>query len=195
MQLAEKKIGFGGGHGADIGQGSARDPNNSRFEAQPSAVAIRTERVAAILGKKDADVELIFLGFEKIEKALDAAKAIAPANDGALLIGRQLTERFIGGNARGAGKLQHLFLRPFVLRLGPWFDRTLCKSQLAIWNHQIVIEADGIAESLAGRASAERIVEAEQPRFRRGLAQITALARKPLRIEHSSVRLLRQLDD
>ena len=37
-----------------------------------------------------------------------------------------------------------------------------------IGNDQIEIEADRVAEALAGRARAERIVEAEQPRL--GLA-------------------------
>src|SRR5205085_10634617 len=105
-------------------------------------------------------------GFEKVEEALDAVEAVSALDDGALLLARQLTVRHVRGNPRRARELQQVPLRPLVLRLGERLDGAARQAQLRVGDDEVEVEADGVAEPLAGRASAERVVEAEQARLR-----------------------------
>ena len=68
-----------------------------------------------------------------------------------------------------------------VLRLGPRLDRAFGQRFQLVGNDKVEIEVDGIAESLAFRAGAVRIVEGEKPRLGLLVADIAVLALKALR--------------
>ena len=57
------------------GKRSSADFHVARFLTQPAAAAIRTQRVAAILRKKDAHVKLVLLCFQPIEETAHAAQS------------------------------------------------------------------------------------------------------------------------
>ena len=52
-----------------------------------------------------------------------------------------------------------------IARLRPGFHSALVQRLALIWNDKVEIEIDGVAESLAPRTCAERIVEREQLRL------------------------------
>ena len=72
-------------------------------------------------------------------------------------------------------------MSPFVLRLGPRLNRAFVQRQPGIGNHQIEIEADRVAETLARRARAKRIVETEEPRLRSRVNDAVVLAFETVR--------------
>src|SRR5205085_9898248 len=69
------------------------------------------------------------------------------------------------------------------------------EAQFLVGNDEIEIEADSVAEPLAGRARAERIVEAEQTRLRRSITNVTILAGEGFGISQLRVRFVGQFDD
>ena len=70
------------------------------------------------------------------------------------------------------------------------------KRQSRIRNHQIEIEADGVAEALTGRARAERIVEAEEARLRLRIDRAVILALETLgEAQAGAVQSSTRLDD
>ena len=85
------------------------------------------------------------------------------------------------GNAGRARVAAHLRCQRLVLGLGPRLDRAFGQRQRLVRNHQVQIEIDGVAEALAARARAERIVEREQPRLRLFVADVALLALEALR--------------
>ena len=62
-----------------------------------------------------------------------------------------------------------LRLRPIELWLCPGLNGAFSQCQTWIWNYQIEIETDGVAEALTGRTCSEGIIETEQARLRRGV--------------------------
>ena len=78
FERIEKRLRFRDVHAHDIGEILAADPYIERLFAQPRAVAVGTSCVPAIAAQKDADVQLVFLGFEMVEEAANAAEAGPP---------------------------------------------------------------------------------------------------------------------
>src|SRR5262245_24398531 len=84
---------------------------------------------------------------------------------GALLLDGQFGERLIHRDAFAAGELLQLGPPPFELWLGKRLDGALFQRQLAVRYHQVHVQPDGVAEALARRACAERVIETEQARL------------------------------
>ena len=57
-------------HRADFGDRFSGDAHGARFRAQPRAVAIRADGVAAIAAQKNAHVQLVFFPLEPGERSL-----------------------------------------------------------------------------------------------------------------------------
>src|SRR5947207_1633707 len=55
-------------HPADVGDVLIVDEDVACFLAKTRAAAIRANRVAAVTAQKDADMQLVFLGFEIVEE-------------------------------------------------------------------------------------------------------------------------------
>ena len=89
--------------------------------------------------------------------------------------------------------LQLREVRPILGRV-PRIDRALVERLRFVRNDQVEIEVDRIAESLAARAGAKRIVEREQPRLRLAINPMASLAlerrreAQPLALELRRVR-------
>jgi hypothetical protein len=58
-------------HFYDVAQVLPADANVQRLFAQPRALALRTERVAAVSAHEYAHVQLVLLALEEIEEAAD----------------------------------------------------------------------------------------------------------------------------
>src|SRR5205823_12668436 len=67
-----------------------------------------------------------------------------------------------------------------ILRLSPRLNGALVEGLRFVRDHQVEIEVDGVAEALATRARAERVVERKQPRFGFLVAQVALLALEAL---------------
>ncbi len=112
-------------------------------------------------------MHLVLLPFEPGEKAADALVLAAVAvHDEPFLVGRQVGPRHVQPDAAVARRaFQVSEVRP-VVRLAPRLDGVVLDRTRRVRHHEIDIEFDDVAESVAGRARAERIVEREQPRLR-----------------------------
>ena len=147
-----------------------------RFQPQARAVALRTSRISAITAQKNADVQLVFLPLQILEESAHAQELSFPIQNKFLLrwlelcpgtssgIPACLAKRFISVNTRP------------VFRLVPRIDRSFAQRFRLVRNHQVEIEVNRVAESLASRTRAIGIVERKQPRLRLLVAQIAVLA-------------------
>jgi hypothetical protein len=110
--------------------------------------------------------------FEPREEAAHAGPGPAVAvDDEPPLLGREVAPRHV---ERHADRLRHLLqigeVRT-VVRLGPRLDGALGDRLGLVGHHEIDVEFDDVAEAVAGRAGAERVVEREQARLRRLVRQ------------------------
>src|ERR1043166_4293794 len=150
---------------ADIGERPPADAHVSRLLPQTPAAAVGAERVAAVLGEEDADVQLVLLRLQPLEEAAHAAPTLLALDDGALLLPRQLLKGNVERNPLLLAETAQLRARPVVLRLRPRLNRALGERELRVRDDEVEVEADGVAEALAGRARAEGVVEAEEARL------------------------------
>src|SRR5690606_38949183 len=74
-ELIEKRGGVGDRHLEHFRERASADLYVACLLPQPCAVALRAARITAVFGEEDADVELVFLCFQPLEKALDTAPA------------------------------------------------------------------------------------------------------------------------
>ncbi len=152
-----------------IGDGLAGDPNIERFGAQPRTAAIRAVGIAAITAQEHAHVDFVFLGFHFGEEIVNRL------HHHGVLFGPQIPVRHIPAHLAARG-FPELHAEPLILRLGPGIHGAFIERQAGVRDHQIHVVIDGVAEALAARAGAHRIVEAEQARLRRHQFDAAALA-------------------
>ena len=142
------------------------DLDVARLAPQPGAAAVRTGQVSPIPAEKDADVDLVLLPLEPAEEPADAVVVVAALDDEALLLVGQLGPGHVEAElVLSRRALQLGQLRP-VVRLAPRLDGALHDRLRRIRHDQIHVELDDVAEAVAGRTRAERVVEREQPRLR-----------------------------
>ena len=147
--------------------GQVADPHVARLAAQARAAAVGARQIAAIAAEEHADVHLVFLLLEPLEEAADAVVVVAIAlDDEPALVLREIGPRHVEAHAVRLGDaLQRRQVRA-VVRLGPRLDRALVDRLRRIGHHEIEVQLDDVAEAVAGRAGAERVVEREQARLR-----------------------------
>src|ERR1039458_298267 len=92
------------------------------------------------------------------------------------LRGLQSPPRHVERNLRLFREALHLRKYRTVLRLVPWIDRPVAQRLGFIRNHQVEIEVNRVAKSLAARASSVRIIERKQTRLRILVAASAVLA-------------------
>ncbi len=124
-----------------------------------------------------------------LEEAAHSPEFAVAADDEALLLGREVLPGHIERNARRARIAPHLGGERPVLRLGPRLDGAFGQRQRLVRDDQIQVEVDGVAEALAARTGAERIVEGEQPRLGLLVADVALLALEALRKAQALWRL------
>ena len=111
-------------------------------------------------------MDLVFLPFEPAEEALDPLEAGAVAiDDEPLLVLGEIHPRHIEPDPAARGALQLGELRT-VVRLAPGLDGVLLNRLRRVGHDQRHVQLDDVAEPMAERTGAERIVEREQPRLR-----------------------------
>ena len=166
LEAAEKRLRLADREGRHLVDRAVGHLHGARFAPQPRPAAVRAREIPAIAAEKDADVHLVFLLVEPAEEAANAFVVVVAVDDEAPLLVGQLPPRDVEGNLRLArDALQFGELRAIV-RLAPGLDGVLRDRLLRIGHDQIHVELDDVAEPVAGRARAERVVEREQPRLR-----------------------------
>src|SRR6266571_2543937 len=83
----------------------------------------------------------------------------------AALLGGKLPPVRVGGDAPRARPLLRILEERPIARLGPWFNGSVIEGLACIGDHEIQIEVDGVAETLAPRTRSVRIVEREKSRL------------------------------
>src|SRR5579863_1118273 len=89
--------------------------------------------------------------------------------------------RYVERNPRLLGVPLQIGEQRTILRLGPGLNRAFRQCLQLVRDDEIKIEIDRVAESLAPRARAVRIVKRKEPRLWLFIAHIALLALKTLR--------------
>ena len=167
LERAEEALRLADGERRHAIDGAARHLDVARLAPQPGAAAVRAGQVAAIAAQEHADVHLVFLPLEPAEEAADALVRVAVAfDDEALFLVGELRPRDVEGDLRLLRRALQLGELRAIVRLAPRLDGAFLDRLRRIGHHQIHVELDDVAEAVAGRAGAERVVEREQPRLR-----------------------------
>ena len=110
-------------------------------------------------------MELVFLALEMVEESAHAEEfAFAVENEIAVLFG-EIDPRHVERNSGSFGVTLQVGKQRAVLGLGPGLDGAFAQGFQLVGNDEVEIEVDGVAESLALRASAVGIVEGEEARL------------------------------
>ncbi len=154
LERLEELVGLGDVELHEFGDGSSGDADIEGVLAQARRPAIGALGVAAIAAEEHAHVDLVFFGFDFVEEVADAVA------DGGLFFGGEIAEGNVPAHlgARGFAEVRS---EPLVLRFGPGLDGALLERQGGVGNDQVEVVVDGVAETLAARASAHGVVEAE----------------------------------
>ena len=112
-------------------------------------------------------MHLVFLALEPAEEAADAVVgAVAFDDERPFLVG-EIRPRHVEPDGRLARRALQLRQLRAVMRLAPRLDGALVDRLRSIGHHQVHVELDDVAEAVARRAGAERVVEREEARLRR----------------------------
>src|SRR6185295_10238318 len=111
-------------------------------------------------------MKFVFLGLHPIEETANATPFATAFNYCLLIFSWQLIEGNGHRNFFRSTKLLQFRHGPLVLWLGPCFDCAFFQGESRVWNHQIQVEADGVAKPLASWTCAVGIIETEESRLR-----------------------------
>src|SRR5882724_8544582 len=173
---SEKFSRLGHGEATDLANILAADSDLARLLTQTLPPAVATSGIAAITTQEDAHVKLVLLALEMSEEATDTHEVVVALHHRFVLLMRELKPRNVYGNLLLARPAPQLSEQRAILGLRPWLDSTLGECLRLVGDHQVHVEINGVAESLAARAGAERIVEREEPRLRFFVANLAAAA-------------------
>src|SRR4029077_9487309 len=135
-------------------------------------------------------MELVLLALEVVEETAHAEETALAIEHQLLVLRIELNPRYIERNTGLLGVAPQVGEQGTIFRLRPRLDCALRQSFRPVRNHQIKIEVDGIAESLAARTCAVGIVEREQTRLGLFISQIAVLALEALGVTQAPGRLL-----
>ena len=107
-------------------------------------------------------MNLVFLLLEPAEKPADAAVVLAAVDDQSPLLVREVGPRHVETDPALARRALEIGKLRAVVRLAPRLDGALLHGFRRIGHHEIHVELDDVAEAVAGRAGAERVVERKQ---------------------------------
>ena len=152
-------------HG-ELGDREPGDADGERGRLEARAVTQATDGLAAIAREEDADVELVAVRLDLFEEPLDAREVPVAAVDELARLRGKLVPRRLGVHSPPPGRLHHLALVPAAGRMRPRLHGAAREAQGAVGHHQRFVVLEHVAEALALRARAERVVEREQERLR-----------------------------
>src|SRR5579864_7285803 len=106
-------------------------------------------------------MQLVFLAFEPAEEAFHSGKVLSTIalDDGVVLCGGEIAVGNIQRYTFGFSETAHVDNKLAIARLRPGFDGAVVERFAFIGDHPVNIEVDGVAESLAARARAIRVVK------------------------------------
>src|ERR1043165_1084433 len=147
-------------------------------------------------------MHFVGFGFQVAEITFDTVPGARPlmrgvfavigiaVDDEVLNFRREILKWNIGWNLALFANAQQIVLG-FAAGFGlPRFDRAFCDGERAIWNREMVIDADNAAETFAGRACADGVVETEKSRRGFAIFDVAVRAdRKSTRLNSSHVAL------
>ena len=126
-------------------------------------------------------MHLVFLALEPAEEPLDPfVPAPSPSITNGVLVVGQLRPRHVQPHAARLGRALQLGQLRAVVRLAPRLDRVLLDRLRRIGHDEVHVQLDDVAEAVADRAGAERVVEREQPRLRHLVLDVAGPALEPL---------------
>ena len=180
-QRVEELLGLARGQRRDPVDRLAADPHGACLASQPRALAVGARLVAAVTAQEHPDVHLVFLPLEPREEAAHPLPVAAVAlDDEAPFLGGQITPGHVEAQAEALRDLLQLGEVGAVVRLGPRLDGALRQRLRLVGHDQRGVEFDDVAEAVARRAGAERVVEREQARLRRLIRQAAGAALEAL---------------
>ena len=110
----EESRGLADGHPDDLADVKALDPDAQGPGVEAGLGAGRAGDVLPVAAEEDPDLDLVLLGLEPVEKALDAVVAVAALEDEALVFGLEVPEGDVGRDAAAGGP------RPGAPSACPW---------------------------------------------------------------------------
>ena len=166
MEVVEEVLRGGDGEIAGFADVSVVEEDGAGFGAEPLASALGAGRVAAVLAEEDADVEFVLFGVEVVEEASDARPGAAAIPEKLGLGFGEVVPGNVGADAFGLGGAEHGGVPGgAVFGLSPGVDGAGVEGFGFVWDDEVGIEIDGVAEALAARAGAVGVVEAEEAGF------------------------------
>ena len=126
-------------------------------------------------------MQFVLFAFQVVKESAHAEEFLIAIENSPLLLWFKMRPGNIKRNSRLPGEALHLGGDRPMSGLGPGLDRSLVQSLCLIWNHQIQIEINRVAEALASRARAERVIKREQARLWLRVTNATGLALESLR--------------
>jgi hypothetical protein len=158
LQAIEKALRFRDVHAVHVAQILAAHLYVEGILAQAGALALGTQRIAAITAEEDTHVELVLLGFQVIEEAADEFV------DGFAFDVGEVAERRHQSDA-AVRMLLEVAEPGAELGLGPRVHGAILEGQRLVGDDAIHVEIDGVAEALAAGAGAGGGIKAEQDRI------------------------------
>src|SRR5262249_15602891 len=149
--------------------------------AQAPAAAVRALCIPAIAAQEHPHVQLVLLALQPCEEPLYSGKLFTATDHALLLLGIEVAPRRVYGNVVQMGELAKVCLQAAVFGLGPRLDGAFGQRFGRVRNHQAQVEVNGIAESLAARASPKGVVKREQTWLRFLIGDAASLALEPVR--------------
>ncbi len=134
-------------------------------------------------------MQLVLLALQMIEEAAHAGEFVFPLDNHSSLFRVEFRPGDIERNIRLSGEALQLGKQRAVFGLGPGFDGALVQGLRLVRYDQVKIEVDGVAEALAPRAGAVRVVERKQAGFGFLVAQMASFALETLGETEPSRRL------
>src|SRR5262249_35309954 len=166
LQFREERLRLENGERRHLIDRAPGDAHVARLAPQARSTAVRAGKVPAVPAEEHANVHLVLLPLQPAEESADAVELVRALDDERLLFVGELRPRDVEANPRFLrSPLQLRELRPIV-RLAPRLDGALLNRLRRIGHDQIHVELDDVAEAMARRTGAERIVERKQPRLR-----------------------------
>src|ERR1700682_1219330 len=168
LQSGKENTCFFNGELANLRNGFSRHVDRAGLSAQTCPAAFWTPRVTAEAAQENADMQLVFLALQQVEKTFDSFVLVlgVTLQNQAPLFGSQLSPRHVRRNPAPARPF-FCFLEKYpVARFRPRFDGAVVERLALIGHDEIQIEIDCISETLAARTRSVWIVEGKKPGLR-----------------------------
>src|SRR5208337_358643 len=163
-QLEEKLARFLYGELAELRDGFTGDAHGAGFGAQARATTFGARGVPAETAQEDAHVEFVLFAFEPGEKAFYAVEIVfgIAFEDQTALLGGKLAPGDVCGDPAVARPFARFLHEDALTGLGPRLNRAIIERFAGIGDDEVEIEINGVAKTLAARASAIGLVEREE---------------------------------